>query len=298
MPTHRLSRTIHARRGTDRQRAGPYAAEGIRPPWVKHWPRVGRRRYWTPPGAEARTPRHSADRAPSFQQGVDDRNPRFRPSTYAPSPSPHVRPLTGPPRGERALIIRAKAGDPRAFDALVRAHASFAHNVALRTLGDAREAEDVTQEAFVRAWRALPRFREDGRFSTWLYRIVVNLCYDRAPRLRRRATAMPVDAAALLPDRRPSPEGAVAQRELRRAVSRAMDRLPDPYRMLLLCATSSSSPTPRSPRSPACRLAPSETGIHRGRKRLRVLLAEDGVAREGLQAEAALGGAAVQEAAS
>jgi RNA polymerase sigma-70 factor (ECF subfamily) len=194
------------------------------------------------------------------------------------------------------LIIRAKAGDPRAFDALVRAHASFAHNVALRTLGDAREAEDVTQEAFVRAWRALPRFREDGRFSTWLYRIVVNLCYDRVPRLRRQLTAMPVDAAALLPDRRPTPESAVAQRELRRGVSRAMDRLPDPYRMLLLLRHQQQLSYAEIAEIAGMPLGTVKTGIHRGRKRLRVLLAEDGIAREGLQSEAALSSSAVQEA--
>ena len=178
-------------------------------------------------------------------------------------------------------MLRAKAGDARAFDALVRAHASFAHNVALRTLGDAREAEDVTQEAFVRAWRALPRFREDGRFSTWLYRIVVNLCYDRAPRLRRQVKALPVDAAALLPDRRPTPEGAVAGRELQRAVARAIERLPEPYRMLLMLRHGQQLAYAEIAEIAGMPLGTVKTGIHRGRKRLRVLLAEDGVTRDG-----------------
>jgi RNA polymerase sigma-70 factor (ECF subfamily) len=180
----------------------------------------------------------------------------------------------------------------------VRAHASFAHNVAYRTLGDAREAEDVAQEAFVRAWRALPRFREDGRFSTWLYRIVVNLCYDRAPRLRRQLSAMPVDAAALLPDRHPTPEATVAQRDLRRAVARAMNQLPDPYRMLLLLRHQQQLSYAEIAEIAGMPLGTVKTGIHRGRKRLRVLLAEDGIARGGHEAEPANAPQTLPEAAT
>jgi RNA polymerase sigma-70 factor (ECF subfamily) len=64
------------------------------------------------------------------------------------------------------------------------------YNLALRSLGDPREAEDAAQEAFVRAWTALPNFRKQARFRTWLYRIVTNLCYTRLPRLRRDLTAL------------------------------------------------------------------------------------------------------------
>jgi RNA polymerase sigma factor (sigma-70 family) len=83
---------------------------------------------------------------------------------------------------ETELVRRAQGGDATAFEALVLAHQTLAYNLALRALGDEREAEDAAQEAFVRAWLALPNFRGQARFGTWLYRIVTNLCCNRHPR--------------------------------------------------------------------------------------------------------------------
>jgi RNA polymerase sigma-70 factor (ECF subfamily) len=83
------------------------------------------------------------------------------------------------------LIARAQRGDASAFEALVNMHAKLVYNLAFRVVNDPHEAEDLAQEAFLRAWRALPRFRGQARFSIWLYRIVTNLCYNRLPHLRR-----------------------------------------------------------------------------------------------------------------
>ena len=79
---------------------------------------------------------------------------------------------------ERALIHRAQQGDTDAFEELVNQHSQFVYNLALRLLRDPQEAEDLAQEAFIRVWKALPTFRADARFTTWLYRIVANLCYN------------------------------------------------------------------------------------------------------------------------
>ena len=68
---------------------------------------------------------------------------------------------------------------------LVVEHQAYVYNLAYRVLGNEQEAEDAAQEAFVRAWQALPKFRAQSRFGTWLYRIVTNLCYNRLPKLRR-----------------------------------------------------------------------------------------------------------------
>jgi RNA polymerase sigma-70 factor (ECF subfamily) len=76
------------------------------------------------------------------------------------------------------LVAQARAGEPGAFDGLVRAHYQRAYNTAYRLLGDHERAEDATVEAFARAYRSLPRFRGEAAFSTWLFRIVVNLCRD------------------------------------------------------------------------------------------------------------------------
>ena len=97
---------------------------------------------------------------------------------------------------EQTLINSAQVGDTDAFATLVMMHGSLVYNLALRTLGDAQEAEDVAQETFVRAWQGLPRFRAQSRLSTWLYRITTNLCYNRLPLLRQELVAMDPEAPA------------------------------------------------------------------------------------------------------
>src|SRR5258708_29260418 len=87
---------------------------------------------------------------------------------------------------ENDWLERARAGDVEAFGALVLAHQQFVYNLAWRALGDEHEAQDAAQEAFLRVWQALPNFRGQAQFRTWLYRIVTNVCYGRLPRLRRQ----------------------------------------------------------------------------------------------------------------
>ncbi|MEJ2559537.1 MAG: sigma-70 family RNA polymerase sigma factor [Anaerolineae bacterium] len=83
------------------------------------------------------------------------------------------------------LVARAQEGDEAAFEQLVRRHQRYVFNLAYRVLDDYAEAEEVAQEAFVRVWRGLPGFRGQAQFTTWLYRIIHNLCLNRLPRLRR-----------------------------------------------------------------------------------------------------------------
>lgn len=94
-----------------------------------------------------------------------------------------------------ALVDRAREGDEDAFAALVRHHQDRAYRIALRLTGRPPDAEDVVQEAFLHAWRGLPRFRQDAEFGTWLTRIVINRCHN----LRR--AARPADP---LPDHDPA----------------------------------------------------------------------------------------------
>ncbi len=82
-------------------------------------------------------------------------------------------------------LVRAHLdGDPRAFDELVRRHEARVYAVCVRVIGDADEAADAAQDAFLAAYRKLAQFRGDARFTTWLHRIAVNACYDS---LRRRS---------------------------------------------------------------------------------------------------------------
>ena len=90
------------------------------------------------------------------------------------------------------LVARARQGRLDAFEELSRRHYEALYRVALRILGDVRDAEDATQEAFERAWLALPRFNEEAAFHTWMYRIVTNVCLKKRQRYRH---ALPLDEA-------------------------------------------------------------------------------------------------------
>lgn len=98
---------------------------------------------------------------------------------------------------ERALLGRARAGDASAYRVLVERHQDRAYGLALRILRSAPDAEEVAQDGFVRAWLALPRFRGESSFGTWLHRIVARRAFDRAAVLKsRRAREGAEDEAA------------------------------------------------------------------------------------------------------
>jgi RNA polymerase sigma-70 factor (ECF subfamily) len=87
---------------------------------------------------------------------------------------------------ERRLIARAQSGDTAAYRTLVESHQARAYTLALRILRSSEDAEEVAQDAFVRVWTALPGFRGESSFGTWLYRIVARRAFDRAQVLRNR----------------------------------------------------------------------------------------------------------------
>src|SRR5579864_1610754 len=92
---------------------------------------------------------------------------------------------------ERELIRRAQRGDRTAFDALVRLYDHEVLRLALKLVGSPEEAQDLYQEAFLKVYRSLALFRFDSRFSTWLYRVVMNVCLDH---LRRQKTRNEIQA--------------------------------------------------------------------------------------------------------
>lgn len=137
---------------------------------------------------------------------------------------------------EAQLIQKARRGDTEAFAALVALHERFVYNLALRTLGNAEDAADAAQESFVRAWLALPAFRQDSLFRTWLYRIVLNLCINRLPRLRRELKDLTHEEMAEIPEPAssgPDPLASLEAQEQRAFLHREIDRLPEQYRLLV-----------------------------------------------------------------
>src|SRR2546425_5399389 len=139
---------------------------------------------------------------------------------------PESEPAAAGRAEENAWIERARAGDTAAYRRLVERYSEVAYGLALRMLGSPSDAEEVAQDGFLRAWRALPRFRGDSSFSTWLHRIVVRRALDRLVTLkarRARETALEeVDAALIVA---PAPLGSPAEGGLVRRLERLLASL-------------------------------------------------------------------------
>lgn len=140
-----------------------------------------------------------------------------------------VESQTGTGTGEAGLVSKARDGDLDAFDALVRAHSAAVYRVALRLLGDAGDAEDAAQEAFLQAWRSLRRFRGDSSFATWMYRIVTNRCLNIL-RSRRETAPLEDEGASSAP----GPEQVVVARSEFAVLRQAIDELTPGQRATLV----------------------------------------------------------------
>jgi RNA polymerase sigma-70 factor (ECF subfamily) len=135
---------------------------------------------------------------------------------------------------ESSLIRRAQKGDQDAFAALLDEHQRYVYNLAFRVLKDENEALDLTQETFVRAWTALPNFRGQSQFRTWLYRIVTNLCYNRLPNLRRSLNELGEDVLEEIPEStHGSPADKLESRETRGDLHQAIEDLETNYKLLI-----------------------------------------------------------------
>jgi RNA polymerase sigma-70 factor (ECF subfamily) len=144
---------------------------------------------------------------------------------------------------DAAHIERCRAGDVAAFEPLVEKYRQRVWRVAYNTLRDREEAWDVAQEAFIRAYQALPSFRGQSAFYTWLYRIVMNVATDRARSRGARGRAFGTervpeeDWERVLPDQNPgdeAPDDAAARREQRQKMVQALDTLPEHHRKIVM----------------------------------------------------------------
>jgi RNA polymerase sigma-70 factor (ECF subfamily) len=174
---------------------------------------------------------------------------------------------------EDTLVRKAQKGDTEAFTELVSTHQCFVYNLALRTLSDPHEAEDVAQDAFVRAWRALPGFRRNAQFRTWLYRIVTNLCYNRLPRMKQELAALGDEDMNDLPDRRfVEPDASLEAKERRAFLHKQIDSLPESYRLLITLRYQQGLPYAEIADIVNLPLGTVKTGIFRARVQLREAL--------------------------
>jgi RNA polymerase sigma-70 factor (ECF subfamily) len=185
------------------------------------------------------------------------------------------------------LVVAARLGDRSAFDELVRRTYVDTYTLALRLTADEEDARDVVQEAYLRAWKGLPRFRGDAQFSTWMYRITANAAYTLVKRRRRHPAlaleSMLDDPIEHHPDMQP--EGVAESIALLDRLSVALEELPPKLRVLVVLKDVYGLSHEEIATELGISVPAAKVRLHRGRKRLRDLLYDD-ARRDGRWADA------------
>ena len=186
-----------------------------------------------------------------------------------------------PERTDRELVTAAREGDAEAFGLLVRRHQKRVYRLAVHLLKSGAEAEDVTQDTFVRAYGALDRF--DGRSEpfTWIYRICVNLSLNALRSRKTRRASSPDDPRieGLLVDNRPaggSPARSSADKQLGRALIEGIDQLSDTLRTTLVLVCIDGLSHAEAGEVLGCPEGTIAWRVHEARKKLRGILAQRG----------------------
>jgi RNA polymerase sigma-70 factor, ECF subfamily len=173
---------------------------------------------------------------------------------------------------DRALVGAATAGDRAAFDVLVRRHQRTVYTVCYRFTGDHADASDLAQDAFVRAYRGLARFKGDAAFSTWLYRIAVNVCLSRAAvKTPALDPIEPLELADLAGDR---PDDPLQRAEDAARVKAAIARLPEKQRMTVILRVYHDLPHDAIARTLGSTVGTVKANFFHALQNLRKLLAE------------------------
>ncbi len=178
------------------------------------------------------------------------------------------------PFDEQDLVSRAASGDAAAFGELVRIHQHEVYTVALRMVADRELAYDVAQDAFIRAWRAIGRFRGDAKFSTWMHRITVNTALTHRER-RKRSRTDALDAMY----HEPEADGLTPERGGQSAAARAhlaaaLADLAEPLRVVVVLKDVYGWSHAEISDSLDISVTAAKVRLHRGRKALRDALWE------------------------
>jgi RNA polymerase sigma-70 factor, ECF subfamily len=187
------------------------------------------------------------------------------------------------PSTDEELVARSQGGDLDSFNQLVLRWERPIYALAYRVIGREEEARDVAQETFLRAFRALKGFKGQAKFSSWLYRITLNLCRDWMRRERRAPVAQApegVDIIELAGESTPSEsiEDLVSRHQLGRAVAKAMSQLPEEQRTAIILKEYHGLTFQEIADQLDCPLSTVKTRLYQGLTVLRKQLREAGVA--------------------
>ena len=180
---------------------------------------------------------------------------------------------------EKELVRAAAGGDESAFSELVRMYENKAYHLALRMVGNAEDAYDVAQDAFLAAWRGLPSFRGESGFSTWLYRLVSNAAIDHLRRTKHQRGNVSLDDEELnldAPDNSPTPQEAAEEKDLKEAVAAGLRELSDDPRTVLVMREVQELSYEEIAESLQLDLGTVKSRISRARTHLRKILLQSG----------------------
>jgi len=175
----------------------------------------------------------------------------------------------------KSLIERAQNGDERAFDELVRAHQRDVFKLALKLLGNYELALDASQETFIRAWRALPRFRGDSTISTWLHRITVNTSFNLSKKAQRHRTIQLGDQDERLECSGETPEEAGERIELSARLRSALSQLAPNLRDVVVMKDVQGYSHAEDAKMLSISVGAAKVRLHRARVALREMLGRD-----------------------
>ena len=175
---------------------------------------------------------------------------------------------------ESQLIRRSRQGDRQAFEQLVIRHADRLNSVVGRFVAERDEAQEVTQEAFLRAWRGIGSFREESGFFTWLYRIAVNEARRRGEKRGRWRAELSLEEVGITEaaDWSEAPETRFEQKDLRMALERAIAALPLEYRIPLVLRDVQGFSTAEAAEITGLGEGALKSRLHRARRAVRLAL--------------------------
>lgn len=183
---------------------------------------------------------------------------------------------------ENEIIQSVLKGNVNDFEKLVTAYEKNVYNIALRMVGDPEDAADMTQETFIKAYRALSGFRGDSKFSSWLYRIASNVCLDflrsrsRHPQVSLSGADEDDRTAFELPDMSQNPEEQLMKKLSMEAVRRGLGQLPEQQRQILVLRELGGLSYAELAQTLGLEEGTVKSRIFRARKRLCALLLRDG----------------------